>query len=86
MYKTLYDEGYIDASKSLGYGASQAIQDFIDGKAAMTFDGSSTQQLFWQKVQAGTLREDTSRFLEQMVFTQQHALVQDTVSTANLSM
>ena len=39
MYKTLYDEGYIDASKSLGYGASQAIQDFIDGKAAMTFDG-----------------------------------------------
>lgn len=40
MYKTLYDEGYIDASKSLGYGASQAIQDFIDGKAAMTFDGS----------------------------------------------
>ena len=29
MYKTLYDEGYIDASK-----------DFIDGKAAMTFDGS----------------------------------------------
>ncbi len=40
MYKTLYDEGYIDASQSLGYGASQAIQDFIDGKAAMTFDGS----------------------------------------------
>ena len=40
MYKTLYDEGYIDASKSLGYGASQAITDFIDGKAAMTFDGS----------------------------------------------
>lgn len=40
MYKTLYDEGYIDASQSLGYGASQSIQDFIDGKAAMTFDGS----------------------------------------------
>lgn len=40
MYKTLYDEGYIDSSKSLGYGASQAITDFIDGKAAMTFDGS----------------------------------------------
>ncbi len=40
MYKQLYDEGYIDASQSLGYGASQAIQDFIDGKAAMTFDGS----------------------------------------------
>lgn len=40
MYKQLYDEGYIDASQTLGYGASQAIQDFIDGKAAMTFDGS----------------------------------------------
>ena len=40
MYKTLYDKKYIDASQSLGYGASQAITDFIDGKAAMTFDGS----------------------------------------------
>lgn len=40
MYKTLYDRNYIDASQSLGYGASQAITDFIDGKAAMTFDGS----------------------------------------------
>ena len=40
MYKTLYDNKYIDASQSLGYGASQAIQDFADGKAAMTFDGS----------------------------------------------
>lgn len=40
MYKTLYDKKYIDASQSLGYGQSQAITDFIDGKAAMTFDGS----------------------------------------------
>ncbi len=40
MYKTLYDNNYIDASQSLGYGASQAITDFVDGKAAMTFDGS----------------------------------------------
>ena len=40
MYKTLYDNKYIDASQSLGYGVSQAIQDFADGKAAMTFDGS----------------------------------------------
>lgn len=40
MYKTLYDNNYIDASQSLGYGASQAITDFIDGKAARTFDGS----------------------------------------------
>ena len=40
MYKTLYDNGYIDASQSLGTGASQAIQQFIDGEAAMTFDGS----------------------------------------------
>ncbi len=40
LYKSLYDLGYIDASQSLGTGASQAIQQFIDGKAAMTFDGS----------------------------------------------
>lgn len=40
MYNTLYEKKYIDASKTLGYGASQAITDFIDGKAAMTFDGS----------------------------------------------
>lgn len=40
MYNTLYENGYIDASQSLGTGASQAIQQFIDGKAAMTFDGS----------------------------------------------
>ena len=40
MYKQLYDEGYVDASQTLGYGAAQSIQDFIDGKAAMTFDGS----------------------------------------------
>lgn len=40
MYGELYEKGYIDASQSLGTGASQAIQNFIDGKAAMTFDGS----------------------------------------------
>ena len=40
MYKELYDNKYIDASMTLGYGASQSITDFIDGKAAMTFDGS----------------------------------------------
>lgn len=40
MYNELYDNGYIDASQSLGIGASQAIQAFIDGDAAMTFDGS----------------------------------------------
>lgn len=39
MYKTLYDKGYIDSS-SLGLGAQQAIQKFVDGEAAMTFDGS----------------------------------------------
>ncbi|MDF2801310.1 MAG: extracellular solute-binding protein [Anaerocolumna sp.] len=39
MYKTLYDNGYI-ASNSLGLGAQQAIQKFVDGEAAMTFDGS----------------------------------------------
>lgn len=39
MYKTLYDNGYI-ANTSLGLGAQQAIQKFVDGEAAMTFDGS----------------------------------------------
>lgn len=40
MYDELYENGYIDASQSLGIGASQAIQSFIDGNAAMTIDGS----------------------------------------------
>jgi raffinose/stachyose/melibiose transport system substrate-binding protein len=39
MYKTLYDNGYIEKN-SLGLSAQQAIQKFIDGQAAMTFDGS----------------------------------------------
>jgi raffinose/stachyose/melibiose transport system substrate-binding protein len=39
MYTTLYDNGYI-SSTSLGVSAQQAIQMFIDGQAAMTFDGS----------------------------------------------
>lgn len=40
MYNELYENGYIDASQTLGIGSSQAIQSFIDGDAAMTFDGS----------------------------------------------
>lgn len=39
MYKTLYDKGYVE-SGSLGVGATQAQQMFIDGQAAMTFDGN----------------------------------------------
>ncbi len=39
MYAELYQKGYI-GSNSLGLGAAQAIQKFIDGEAAMTFDGS----------------------------------------------
>lgn len=39
MYKTLYDNGYIEKN-SLGLSAQQAIQKFVDGEAAMTFDGS----------------------------------------------
>ncbi len=39
MYKTLYDNEYINTS-SLGLGAQQAIQKFVDGEAAMIFDGS----------------------------------------------
>lgn len=40
MYNELYENNYIDASQSLGIGASQAITQFIDGEAAMTIDGS----------------------------------------------
>lgn len=39
MYNELYEKGYVIDS-SLGLGAAQAIQKFIDGEAAMTFDGS----------------------------------------------
>jgi raffinose/stachyose/melibiose transport system substrate-binding protein len=39
MYYELYEKGYIIDS-SLVLGAEQAIQLFIDGEAAMTFDGS----------------------------------------------
>lgn len=39
MYKELYEKGYI-AKNSLGLGGPQATQMFIDGKAAMIFDGT----------------------------------------------
>jgi raffinose/stachyose/melibiose transport system substrate-binding protein len=39
MYKELYEKGYI-AKNTLGLGGPQATQMFIDGKAAMTFDGT----------------------------------------------
>ena len=39
MYASLYDKGYVREG-SLGLGASQAIQEFVDGKAAMIFDGN----------------------------------------------
>lgn len=39
MYKELYDKGYI-AKNTLGLGGPQATQMFIDGKAAMIFDGT----------------------------------------------
>lgn len=43
MYYELYKRGYIN-SASLGLGASQAMQMFVDGEAAMTFDGSFNLQ------------------------------------------
>ncbi|WP_022767588.1 ABC transporter substrate-binding protein [Butyrivibrio sp. NC2007] len=39
MYGELYEKGYVIDS-SLGLGAAQSIQMFVDGEAAMTFDGS----------------------------------------------
>lgn len=38
MYTTLYDKGYV-TSNSLGISNAQSHQEFIDGKAAMIFDG-----------------------------------------------
>lgn len=38
MYKELYDKGYV-TTNSLGLGQAQAQQLFVDGEAAMIFDG-----------------------------------------------
>lgn len=54
MYNELYENGYINASQTLGYGASQSITDFIDGKAAMTFDGSFNAPALLAEGAAGT--------------------------------
>jgi raffinose/stachyose/melibiose transport system substrate-binding protein len=39
QYKELYDKGYV-ATGSLGMASSQAVQQFVDGKAAMIFTGT----------------------------------------------
>jgi raffinose/stachyose/melibiose transport system substrate-binding protein len=39
MYKELYDKGYV-IKNSLGLSQTQAVQTFIDGKAAMIIDGT----------------------------------------------
>lgn len=39
MYAELYDKGYV-VDNSLGLSSAQAVQEFIDGKAAMIFDGA----------------------------------------------
>lgn len=39
MYYELYEKGYV-VENSLGLSSAQAIQSFIDGQAAMIFDGS----------------------------------------------
>lgn len=53
MYNELYENGYIDSSQSLGIGASQAIQSFIDGNAAMTIDGSFNAPALMAEGEAG---------------------------------
>ncbi len=53
MYNDLYENKYIDSSQSLGIGASQAITEFIDGKAAMTFDGSFNASALLAKGEGG---------------------------------
>ncbi len=53
MYYELYENGYIDASQSLGTGATQAIQAFIDGDAAMTIDGSFNAPALMAEGEAG---------------------------------
>jgi len=39
MYKELYDKGYV-VKNSLGVASAQALQTYVDGKAAMIFDGT----------------------------------------------
>lgn len=39
QYKELYDKGYV-VSGSLGMASTQAVQQFVDGKAAMIFTGT----------------------------------------------
>lgn len=39
QYKELYDKGYV-AKGSLGMASAQAVQQFVDGKAAMIFTGT----------------------------------------------
>lgn len=39
MYEELYDKGYV-IKNSLGIASAQAIQTYVDGKAAMIFDGT----------------------------------------------
>lgn len=39
MYAELYDNGYV-VSNSLGLSSAQAVQEFVDGNAAMIFDGA----------------------------------------------
>lgn len=39
QYKTLYDKGYV-SKNSLGMASAQAMQQFVDGKAAMIFTGT----------------------------------------------
>ncbi|MEG6567314.1 extracellular solute-binding protein [Thermoanaerobacterium saccharolyticum] len=48
MYSELYEKGYIEKN-SLGIGATQAIQEFIDGKAAMIFEGSFNEPAIMAK-------------------------------------
>ncbi|MGG1311538.1 MULTISPECIES: ABC transporter substrate-binding protein [Cohnella] len=48
MYKELYDKGYI-VKNSLGIGGTQAAQLFVDGKAAMAFDGTWNYQALTAK-------------------------------------
>ena len=86
MYKTLYDNQYIDASQSLGYGASQAITDFIDGKAAMTFDGSFNATALTATGAAGDFERVISRFRARTAFIRQPVLVRATAFTAVLTM
>ena len=73
MYKTLYDNGYIDASTSLGARCDSGYQEFVDGKY---YDVTVLSMLKQFRLRAPLIFERRiSRFLVRMVSMQKYVRV-----------